>query len=55
MQVRGRAGGFEVVEALVGQVLDAVAPLYRTLREKAPLVRVTTPAGDPAWLVLATR
>ncbi|MET7339386.1 cytochrome P450 [Nonomuraea sp. NPDC005650] len=29
-----------------------VAPLYRVLRREAPLVRVTTPAGDPAWLVL---
>lgn len=30
-----------------------VAPLYQLLRREAPLVRVTTPAGDPAWLVLA--
>jgi pentalenolactone synthase len=29
-----------------------VAPLYRVLRREAPLARVTTPAGDPAWLVL---
>ncbi|HEX4721199.1 MAG TPA: cytochrome P450 [Pseudonocardiaceae bacterium] len=28
-----------------------VAPLYETLRREGPLVRVTTPAGDPAWLV----
>jgi cytochrome P450 len=27
-----------------------VAPLYETLRQEGPLVRVTTPAGDPAWL-----
>jgi cytochrome P450 len=31
-------------------VLD-VAPLYEVLRREAPLVRVRTPAGDPAWLV----
>lgn len=30
-----------------------IAPLYRVLRRKAPLSRVTTPAGDPAWLVTA--
>lgn len=28
-----------------------VAPLYAALRREAPLVRVRTPAGDPAWLV----
>jgi pentalenolactone synthase len=27
------------------------APLYAALRRAGPLVRVTTPAGDPAWLV----
>lgn len=26
-------------------------PLYQALRRAGPLVRVTTPAGDPAWLV----
>jgi cytochrome P450 len=31
-------------------VLD-VAPLYDVLRRSGPLARVTTPAGDPAWLV----
>jgi cytochrome P450 len=33
-------------------VLD-IAPLYDVLRCEAPLTRVTTPAGDPAWLVTA--
>src|SRR5690242_6896221 len=28
-----------------------IAPLYAVLRREAPLVKVTTPAGDPAWLV----
>lgn len=28
-----------------------VAPLYSVLRRAAPLTRVTTPTGDPAWLV----
>ncbi len=28
-----------------------VSPLYDELRREGPLVRVTTPAGDPAWLV----
>lgn len=28
-----------------------IAPLYSVLRRKAPVVRVTTPAGDPAWLI----
>lgn len=27
------------------------APLYEVLRREAPLARVTTPVGDPAWLV----
>lgn len=31
-------------------VLD-MAPLYEVLRRTAPMSRVTTPAGDPAWLV----
>jgi pentalenolactone synthase len=31
-------------------VLD-VAPLYDVLRRTAPMSRVRTPAGDPAWLV----
>jgi cytochrome P450 len=31
-------------------VLD-IAPLYHVLRREAPLSRITTPAGDPAWLV----
>lgn len=30
-----------------------IAPLYRVLRREAPISRVTTPAGDPAWLVTA--
>jgi len=30
--------------------LDA-APIYTELRREGPIVRVTTPAGDPAWLV----
>ncbi|MEV6932302.1 cytochrome P450 [Dactylosporangium sp. NPDC051485] len=30
-----------------------IAPLYEVLRREAPLTRVTTPAGDPAWLVTA--
>ncbi|MCF7550565.1 cytochrome P450 [Pseudonocardia sp. WMMC193] len=28
-----------------------LAPLYDVLRREAPVVAVTTPAGDPAWLV----
>ena len=28
-----------------------VAPLYDALRDGAPVARVLTPAGDPAWLV----
>ena len=28
-----------------------VAPLFEVLRQEAPLARVRTPAGDPAWLV----
>ncbi|MEV7393434.1 cytochrome P450 [Streptomyces sp. NPDC091215] len=31
-------------------VLD-LAPLYEVLRREAPITPVTTPAGDPAWLV----
>ncbi|MFJ9713718.1 cytochrome P450 [Streptomyces sp. NPDC101234] len=31
-------------------VLD-LAPLYEVLRHEAPITPVTTPAGDPAWLV----
>lgn len=31
-------------------VLD-IAPLYGVLRREGPVARVTTPAGDPAWLV----
>ena len=31
-----------------------IAPLYQLLREEGrPIVKVTTPAGDPAWLVVA--
>lgn len=30
-----------------------LAPLFALLREQGPLARVTTPAGDPAWLVTA--
>ncbi|WHT23267.1 cytochrome P450 [Crossiella sp. CA-258035] len=30
----------------------ALPPQYQALRREAPVVRVTTPAGDPAWLVL---
>ncbi len=30
-----------------------IGPLYQVLRRQGPLVRVTTPAGDPAWLVTA--
>ncbi|WP_020672352.1 cytochrome P450 [Amycolatopsis nigrescens] len=28
-----------------------LAPLYEVLRREAPITSVTTPAGDPAWLV----
>ena len=28
-----------------------LAPLYDVLRREAPVAAVTTPAGDPAWLV----
>jgi cytochrome P450 len=28
-----------------------IAPMYEVLRREAPIVRVRTPAGDPAWLV----
>ncbi|GAA1840383.1 cytochrome P450 [Pseudonocardia ailaonensis] len=31
-------------------VLD-IAPIYEVLRREAPVAAVTTPAGDPAWLV----
>ncbi len=31
-------------------ILD-LAPLYEVLRREAPIAPVTTPAGDPAWLV----
>ncbi|WP_433075506.1 cytochrome P450 [Dactylosporangium sp. CA-052675] len=30
-----------------------IAPLYEVLRREAPITLVTTPAGDPAWLVTA--
>jgi len=30
-----------------------ISPLYAQLRPKAPIVAVTTPTGDPAWVVLA--
>jgi cytochrome P450 len=30
-----------------------ISPLYALLRHDTPVVRVTTPAGDPAWLVIA--
>ncbi|WP_033293491.1 cytochrome P450 [Amycolatopsis jejuensis] len=33
-------------------VLD-IAPLYEVLRREGPIVPVTTPKGDPAWLVTA--
>jgi pentalenolactone synthase len=33
-------------------VLD-IAPQYRELRSEAPLTRVLTPTGDPAWVVTA--
>jgi len=29
----------------------AIAPDYEALRRRAPVSRVLTPAGDPAWLV----
>jgi cytochrome P450 len=29
------------------------SPIYRELRDRGPVVRVTTPTGDPAWLVVA--
>ncbi|WP_258348660.1 cytochrome P450 [Saccharopolyspora gregorii] len=28
-----------------------IAPLYEVLRKQAPITRVRTPAGDPAWLI----
>jgi cytochrome P450 len=30
-----------------------ISPLYELLRQDTPVVRVITPAGDPAWLVIA--
>jgi cytochrome P450 len=30
-----------------------LSPIYGLLRDRAPVVRVTTPTGDPAWLVVA--
>lgn len=30
-----------------------ISPVYKLLREDHPVVPVTTPAGDPAWLVIA--
>jgi cytochrome P450 len=33
-------------------VLD-ISPIYAKLRERAPIIPVTTPTGDPAWLVVA--
>jgi cytochrome P450 len=30
-----------------------VSPVYAKLRAKAPIIRVTTPTGDPAWVVVA--
>jgi hypothetical protein len=30
-----------------------VSPWYGELRSHAPIVRVTTPTGDPAWMVIA--
>lgn len=33
-----------------GNALE-IAPLYAKLRSRAPVTRVVTPAGDPAWLV----
>lgn len=35
-------------------VLD-IAPQYQALRREAPLTRVLTPTGQPAWLVTAYR
>jgi cytochrome P450 len=29
------------------------SPMYSELRQQGPVVRVTTPTGDPAWLVVA--
>jgi len=29
------------------------SPMYRELRQQGPVVRVVTPTGDPAWLVVA--
>jgi cytochrome P450 len=30
-----------------------ISPLYAKLRERAPIIPVTTPTGDPAWVVVA--
>jgi cytochrome P450 len=30
-----------------------ISPLYARLREQAPIIPVTTPTGDPAWVVVA--
>jgi cytochrome P450 len=30
-----------------------ISPLYAKLREQAPIIPVTTPTGDPAWVVVA--
>jgi len=30
-----------------------ISPVYATLRERAPIIPVTTPTGDPAWVVVA--
>src|SRR5690348_1446952 len=43
-------GGLPQLPFPSGDILD-VPPLFRTLREGAPLTRVRTPAGDVAWFV----
>jgi cytochrome P450 len=30
-----------------------MSPLYAQLRERAPIIAVTTPTGDPAWIVVS--
>jgi len=30
-----------------------ISPVYAKLRERAPIIPVTTPTGDPAWVVVA--
>ncbi|SFF96639.1 Cytochrome P450 [Novosphingobium sp. CF614] len=30
-----------------------ISPIYAALRERAPIIPVTTPTGDPAWVVVA--